>query len=105
MTMRRIITAAIIYNLATILVLLAGVRIAQAKPYSDPAWRAAPAYSVAVPSMGGFRAIPSGVCPFGISDYAAYRGKRRLDHWLTLDGPRIIVNGYRTAVRAYVWCG
>lgn len=91
--------------LASLVAVLALAGTAQAKPYADPAWRDAPAWTSTVPAYGGVRAIPSGVCPFGISDLAAYRGSRRLDRFAAFTGTGYIVNAYYRTIRVYVWCG
>jgi hypothetical protein len=108
MRTRAILIGAGAYALATVvctwLVLAVLTDAAGAKPYSDPAWNAAPAYGVVI-DAAGLRAIPSGVCPFGISDLAAYRGRDRRDWAVAFTGTGKIVNVSSRAVRAYVWCG
>ena len=76
---------------------------AHAAPWRDPKWRAAPAWTRTAPP--GWRGIPVSVCPFGISDYAAYREHTNRDEWMGVDAPgRALVNIGPLRVRFYVWC-
>jgi len=72
----------------------------------DPSWRDLPAWTATVAPYGGVKAIPNTVCPFGISDQAAYtRDGRRLDRYIHGLGDRFLVNFYRRTLRVYVFCG
>lgn len=74
--------------------------------HADPAWRDAPAWTAVVPPYGGVRAIPATVCPFGISDVAAYtRDGRRRDRYVTGARNRYLVNSYYRGLRVYIFCG
>lgn len=82
---------------------------AGAATWQDWSWREAPAYTFTVPAYGGVATIPADVCPFGISDLAATRGRRefaapRVDT-LAFAGKRLIVNGHHRTLRGWVWCG
>ena len=72
--------------------------------YSDPDWNAAPAWTATV-AAGGFRAIPSGVCPFGFSDLAAYRGRARHDAQVRPARWHGVRSSASYPLRVYVWCG
>lgn len=72
----------------------------------DPDWRALPAWTATIAPYGGLKAVPRTVCPFGISDLAAYtRDLRRLDRYVTGLGGRFLTNGYRKTLRVYIFCG
>lgn len=72
----------------------------------DPDWRDLPAWTATVAPYGGLKAVPRTVCPFGISDLAAYtRDRRRLDRYITGLGGRYLTNGYRKTLRVYIFCG
>lgn len=108
MRMRAILIGGFVYGLLfALLPWLILAAASEARPYADPAWNAAPAWTITVPAHGQAE-IPNGVCPFGFSDLAAYRGTVRLDRYVSFDANRthaLIFNNYRRTVRAYVWCG
>lgn len=72
----------------------------------DPDWRDLPAWTATIAPYGGVKAVPRTVCPFGISDLAAYtRDGRRRDRYVTGARNRYLVNGYYRGLRVYIFCG
>ena len=108
--------AVLIFNTAALALctVLLAVAVPAHAAYRDPAWKEPPAWTATI-APGKDKLVPRNVCPFGISDYAAYRGRVRHDDMIGVYGSRDIFNLYKSGVsahiaaihrlRVYVFCG